>query len=182
MRLHDDGGAIYTLGRRPGTIVDRNYIHDLSKSAYAMGYPVAGLYLDNYSEYIRVQNNVQSSIDTASGAALTYEQTGVGAMNNLWSGNETQDPAVKGEAGVSSAYTESPIVLLEEDFDGGTAGTIPAGWTVTTSDGSVQTANMPSTTDKSVFAEQVRLRNNDECPNNMGTFRRDCLPSASGSP
>ncbi|MDQ1913672.1 right-handed parallel beta-helix repeat-containing protein [Paenibacillus sp. GD4] len=151
MQLHDDGGAIYTLGRQPGTIVDRNYIHDLSKSAYAMGYPVAGLYLDNYSEYIRVQNNVQSSIDTASGAALTYEQTGVGAMNNLWSGNETQDPAVKGEAGVSSAYTESPIVLLEEDFDGGTAGTIPAGWTVTTGSGSVQTANMPSTTDKSVL-------------------------------
>jgi hypothetical protein len=155
MQLYDDGGAIYTLGRQPGTIIDRNYIHDLSKSTYAMSYPVAGLYLDNYSEYIRVQDNVLSSIDTASGVTATYEQTGIGAINNLWSNNDTLNATVISEAGVSSSYTEPSISLFEENFNGGTAGTPPTGWTVAAGSGSVQIANMPSTADKSVLVSKA---------------------------
>ncbi|MDF2837347.1 MAG: right-handed parallel beta-helix repeat-containing protein [Paenibacillus sp.] len=151
MQLHDDGGAIYTLGRQSGTIVERNYIHDFGKSSYAMNYPVAALYLDNYSEYIRVQDNVLSAIHTASGAQMTYEQVGVGAINNLWSGNDTQNATVIGEAGIRSTYAEPSMILLEESFDAGTTGTAPAAWTIATGNGSVQTADLPSTTDKSVL-------------------------------
>lgn len=154
MQLYDDGGGIYTLGRQPGTYVYENYIHDLAKSAYAMSAPVAALYMDNYSEFITAEHNVLTGIDTASGALLTYEQTGVGAMNNQWVSNGTQDQAVKDRAGVTAAYSESTALEWADSFDSGTAGSPPAGWTVTNGGGTVQVAAVPSTSDRSVLVNK----------------------------
>jgi hypothetical protein len=47
----DDGGAIYTLGRMPGTRICANVIHD------TCGFP-GGIYLDEGSADIRVERNV----------------------------------------------------------------------------------------------------------------------------
>jgi hypothetical protein len=155
MQLHDDGGAIYTLGRQPGTYVYENYIHDITKSSYAMSSPVAGLYMDNYSEFITAEHNVLSNIDTGSGAMLTYEQTGIGAQNNQWVNNSTQDQAVKDQAGVTTGYTEADSLRMNEAFNDGTVGSAPAGWTVTNGSGLVQVANVPSSTNKSVSVSKM---------------------------
>lgn len=154
MQLHDDGGGIYTLARQPGTRVFENYVHDIAKSSWAMDYPVAALYLDNYSQYIVVEHNVVSNIGP--GAQNTYEQTGVGAMDNTWLNNGTQDQAVKDQAGVQSAYVE-PIMaqggtaVAGEDFNSGTVGAAPAGWGLTTTGGTAEIQNVPSSTDKSLY-------------------------------
>jgi hypothetical protein len=58
MRIHDDNGGIYTLGRQRGTIISRNYVHDVRRGAWAGEWAVAGVYLDNYSSYITVEDNV----------------------------------------------------------------------------------------------------------------------------
>lgn len=51
IREMDDGGAIYTLGRMPGTCIRANVIHD------TCGFP-GGIYLDEGSADIRVERNV----------------------------------------------------------------------------------------------------------------------------
>jgi hypothetical protein len=52
MRVRNDGGAVYTLGRQPGTVVRGNYIHDSGP-----GQP-GGIYLDEGSAEIEVDDNV----------------------------------------------------------------------------------------------------------------------------
>ncbi|WNR42824.1 right-handed parallel beta-helix repeat-containing protein [Paenibacillus roseipurpureus] len=143
MQLHDDGGGIYTLGRQPGTRVFENYIHDIARSTYAMSFPVAAVYLDNFSEFITVEHNVISNIGT--GAQNTYEQTGVGAQNNTLTNNGTQDTSVINAAGVQAGYIE-PTYLLSEGFNGYTTGATLSDWT-TDSSGGTATAEL---TDKSL--------------------------------
>lgn len=64
MQKHDDGGAIYTLGRQPGTVIRENYIHDLVRSPYAGKYPLKGIYLDEGSTEISViRNYVELPLD-----------------------------------------------------------------------------------------------------------------------
>ncbi|WP_186758603.1 right-handed parallel beta-helix repeat-containing protein [Echinicola salinicaeni] len=59
VQLHDDGGAIYTLGgNQRGTVIEENYIHDIERSPWAGDWFVDGVYLDNYSQFILVRNNV----------------------------------------------------------------------------------------------------------------------------
>ncbi|MBD2848088.1 right-handed parallel beta-helix repeat-containing protein [Paenibacillus sp. IB182496] len=151
MQLHDDGGAIYTLGRQPGTYLYRNYIHSLAKSEYAMSYPLAGLYMDNYSEFVTAQDNVLSAIDTASGASLTYEQTGIGAQNNQWINNAAQTQSIKDNAGVQPGYTQPVIIRLADDFDDGATEDPPPGWTIGGGSGSATIADVPGSGDKSVY-------------------------------
>lgn len=155
MQLHDDGGAIYTLGRQPGTYIYKNYIHDLQKSAYALNYPLAALYMDNYSEFITAEQNVLTGINTSSGALLTNEQTGIGAQNNEWINNNTTDPVIQSGAGVMTGYTEPVSLKMNEAFDNATTGSAPSGWTVASGPGSVQAADVPSATDKSVLLSKM---------------------------
>lgn len=62
MRVLDDGGGIYTLGRIPNTLIHHNYIFNLPVSQYqgfaVFGSANGGLYLDNGSSYKTVQYNV----------------------------------------------------------------------------------------------------------------------------
>jgi hypothetical protein len=51
MRPMQDGGAVYTLGNQPGTVIRGNYIHDCA------GGP-GGIYLDEGSGFIEVTENV----------------------------------------------------------------------------------------------------------------------------
>ncbi len=59
MKLHDDGGGIYTWSnQQPTSIVSENYIHDINRSPVAGGYTVAGIYIDQQGNNIAIRNNV----------------------------------------------------------------------------------------------------------------------------
>ncbi|MGQ7869216.1 right-handed parallel beta-helix repeat-containing protein [Sunxiuqinia sp. sy24] len=59
MQLHDDGGGIYTLGgNQRGTIIAENYLHHINRSKWAGNWHVDAIYLDNYTQFIEVKNNV----------------------------------------------------------------------------------------------------------------------------
>tara|TARA_Y100001951_G_C11288887_1_gene270772 strand:- start:690 stop:2483 length:1794 start_codon:yes stop_codon:yes gene_type:complete len=59
MQLHDDGAAIYTLGgNQAGTIIEKNYIHDIERSKWAGNWYVDAIYLDNFTQFIKVKDNV----------------------------------------------------------------------------------------------------------------------------
>lgn len=63
MNLLDDGGGIYTLSKQPGTYISENHIHDIRRSPWAGLYAVAGIYLDNGSDWITVENNVFQNVE-----------------------------------------------------------------------------------------------------------------------
>lgn len=146
MQLHDDGGGIYTLARQLGTHVYQNYVHDIVKSTWAMNYPVAALYADNFSEYVTFEHNVVSG-----NTANTNENSGGGARYNNWINNGTSDAAVISNAGVKVGYVEPVSTMLAfEKMNAMTTGSAPTGWTNITTGGTVTVEGVPSATDKSI--------------------------------
>ena len=57
MSKTDDGGAIYTLGNQPGTIIRGNHIHDCMNAKSSRGW-ACGIYLDEGSGFIEITNNL----------------------------------------------------------------------------------------------------------------------------
>lgn len=57
MQQMDDGGAIYTLGNQPGTVIRGNHLHDCK------GNP-GGIYLDEGSGFIEITENVVYGVRT----------------------------------------------------------------------------------------------------------------------
>lgn len=98
MLLHDDGGAIYTLSLQPGTQIRENWMHDFGRSDWADNFPVNGVFLDNNSGYIRVQDNVFTDLDTVD---RIKEQCAGNATtrDNILVNNNSQDPEIKATAG-----------------------------------------------------------------------------------
>ncbi|MEI6197401.1 MAG: right-handed parallel beta-helix repeat-containing protein, partial [Verrucomicrobiota bacterium] len=52
-----DGASIYTLGRQPGTVIRGNVVRDNVKSPFTINYWQLGLYLDEGSAEMLVENN-----------------------------------------------------------------------------------------------------------------------------
>jgi hypothetical protein len=96
MKLYDDGGGIYTLSLQPGTRIVNNWLHDITRGKWAQDYPVAGIYQDNNSGYIWVQDNVLTDITNR-----FYEQCAGGAetRGNIYINNNRQDKDIKTLAG-----------------------------------------------------------------------------------
>ena len=65
MRLHDDGGGVYTLGKIPGMRIHDNYIHTLVRSKFSGNYGICGIYLDNGSCLKSVRDNVIENVEAA---------------------------------------------------------------------------------------------------------------------
>ncbi|MDD4922833.1 MAG: right-handed parallel beta-helix repeat-containing protein [Bacteroidales bacterium] len=99
MQLHDDGGAIYTLALQPGTRIMQNWMHDFGKSIWSDNFPVNGVFLDNNSGYIRVQDNVFTDLNTVD---RIKEQCAGNATtrDNILDNNNTQSAEVKSQSGV----------------------------------------------------------------------------------
>jgi hypothetical protein len=57
MQFHDDGAAFYTLGRQQGTHIVDNWADTIQWTELTGHYPVAGIYADNYSEFITYERN-----------------------------------------------------------------------------------------------------------------------------
>lgn len=95
MRLYCDGGAIYTLGPQPGTVITRNHIDDIRRNPWAGSRPVAGIYLDNDSEHFQVTDNVLSNVGTP-----LFLNLNRGTKNCLLRGNDNvPDEAIMRAAG-----------------------------------------------------------------------------------
>ncbi len=99
MQLHDDGGAIYTLALQPGTKIIENWMHDFGKSVWSDDFPVNGVFLDNNSGYIRVQDNVFTDLKTVD---RIKEQCAGNATtrDNILVNNNTQNQEVRSQSGV----------------------------------------------------------------------------------
>jgi hypothetical protein len=53
-----DGGAIYSLGYQPGTVIRGNYLHGVRRSRYAIAAPNNGIFLDEGSKGFLIADNV----------------------------------------------------------------------------------------------------------------------------
>ncbi len=58
MKLVCDGGAIYSLGYHPGTVLQANHLHDVHRCGYAIAAPNNGIFFDEGSKGYLVEDNV----------------------------------------------------------------------------------------------------------------------------
>lgn len=73
MKMLADGGALYTLGYQPGTVIRGNHFHQVHRSAYAHGgAPNNGIFFDQGSKGYLVEDNV---IYDTSGEPIRFNQT-----------------------------------------------------------------------------------------------------------
>lgn len=103
MNLLDDGGGIYTLSKQPGTYISENYIHDIKRSPWAGAYPVAGIYLDEGSDLITVQNNVLQNVEQNI-YLNSVSKPPVGSQNRFMN-NEGFSQSIMSSAGLKSGST-----------------------------------------------------------------------------
>ncbi len=89
-----DGGAIYSLGYQPGTVLRRNHLHDVHRSRYAIAAPNNGVFLDQGSKGYLIQENV---IYRTSGRPVRHNQNKpewhTWKDNVLLEGNLPADPS-----------------------------------------------------------------------------------------
>lgn len=98
MQLHDDGGGIYTLGgQQRGTEISYNFIHHILRSPLAGDWPVDGVYLDNYTQFVHVHDNVIRHCTVAA-----KEQNH--SKDNIIERNPEQSPDIEKRAGILPGY------------------------------------------------------------------------------
>ena len=66
-----DGGAIYSLGYHPGTVIRANRLHDVHRSPYAIAAPNNGIFFDQGSKGYLIEDNV---IYRTSGRPVRHNQ------------------------------------------------------------------------------------------------------------
>jgi methionine-rich copper-binding protein CopC len=100
MQFHDDGAAFYTLARQQGTHVVDNWADSILDAGFTGHYPVAGIYADNYSEFITFERNA-----TVNCSRDINRNTSGGVQNiRLISNVTTADPAITQYAGRKTNY------------------------------------------------------------------------------
>jgi hypothetical protein len=104
MKMLFDGGAIYTLSKQPGTVIAHNYIQDLIPSSWVPEGPerqwLSGIYLDQGSSFMRLQNNVIQNVPTK----ITQQSVAPPAKNNTLLNNDQLLPQVRALSGIQAKY------------------------------------------------------------------------------
>ncbi len=98
MKMLADGGAIYTLGYQPGTVLRGNLLHDVHRSAFAHGgAPNNGIFFDQGSKGYLVEENI---IYHTSGEPIRFNQTGPENLtfNTNYFGVSPEDSGFPGDA------------------------------------------------------------------------------------
>ena len=102
VQTRDDGGAVYTLGgQQHGTVISDNYIHDVVRSEWAQQWYVAGVYLDNYTQYVTIKNNV---IENCTESAGQWNH----AKDNNFIQKDIDTASVIRNAGIKVGYSPRP--------------------------------------------------------------------------
>jgi hypothetical protein len=100
MQFHDDGAGFYTLARQQGTHVVDNWADSIQEALLTGSYPVAGIYADNYSEFITYERNANVNCSRA-----INQNIGGGVQNiRLISNVTTADAGITGYAGRKANY------------------------------------------------------------------------------
>jgi hypothetical protein len=100
MQFHDDGAAYYTLARQQGTHVVDNWADSIQWAQLTGAYPVAGIYADNYSEFITYERNASSNCSDD-----INQNTGGGVRNiRLINNYNTAEPSITPYAGRKTNY------------------------------------------------------------------------------
>ena len=118
MQFHDDGAAFYTLGRQQGTYIVDNWADTILDAGLTGGYPVAGIYADNYSEFITYERNANVNCSRA-----INQNTGGGVQNiRLINNYTTAEPTIIDYAGRKVNYVWPTKIEAESmTITGGTA-------------------------------------------------------------
>ncbi|HEY9186851.1 MAG TPA: right-handed parallel beta-helix repeat-containing protein [Ignavibacteria bacterium] len=99
MKILCDGGGIYTLSRQPESDISYNFIHDISKSIWAIGAPNNGIFFDQGSSGFTIYKNVFKDIPAGN---TRHNMTG--KLNYIE--NEYYDEEVMTKAGLEEKYKD----------------------------------------------------------------------------
>ncbi len=100
MQFHDDGAAYYTLARQQGTHIVDNWADSIQWAQLTGAYPVAGIYADNFSEFITYERNASSNCSDD-----INQNTGGGVQNiRLINNYNTAEPTITQYAGRKENY------------------------------------------------------------------------------
>ncbi|WP_164743500.1 discoidin domain-containing protein [Microbacterium sulfonylureivorans] len=139
MRIGMDGGAVYTLGNQPGSVVERNYI---ARTGNFDGHQ-RGVYLDNGTHGYTVRDNVIHQVTTP--LLLNYSGGDLASSGNVDGRNVAAQPwtsaeqAVVASAGLQSAYEHLIPRAASPNLLRGAAATATSGTAANAVDGSTQT-------------------------------------------
>jgi len=99
-----DGGAIYSLGYQPGTILRGNRLHDVHRSPYAIAAPNNGIFLDEGSKGFLIEGN---KIYSTSGQPVRHNRNSSEWhtwRKNVFSQGAPASPAPPDKAGLEPAW------------------------------------------------------------------------------
>jgi len=100
LNMMADGGGIYTLSRQPGTQIVGNHIHDLKRPPTAGGFTNGGIFLDEGSNLITVQDNVFQNVEDMN---VKLHKNGT---SNVIRNNDVSSLQVLTSAGLEPAYRD----------------------------------------------------------------------------
>lgn len=112
-----DGAGIYTLSNQPGTVIQGNYVHDVTTSPWAGHSPIPGIYLDEGSSGMLVADNVlervprglffhRASHNRVRNTAGTYKEENGAADNVLEEGASFTPDEIRQRAGLEPAFAD----------------------------------------------------------------------------
>ena len=113
--LLSDLGAIYLLGKQPGTIVRNNIIHDVSRCSEPAGYGGWGIYLDATTSAVTVENNLVYR--TRDGGLHQNAGEGNTIANNIFAlGADAQIVRSRAARGVSFTFERNLVYWERGDL------------------------------------------------------------------
>jgi len=117
-----DMGGIYMLGLAPGTVVRNNLVHDISSYKYGG----LGIYTDEGSTHVLIENNIVYRIGTGSPYYQHYGRENV-IQNNIWAFSKDQMMFRMRTEDHISFYFEHNILMWDDDTPW-TGPDIPMDW------------------------------------------------------
>ena len=100
MQFHDDGAGFYTLSRQQGTHIVDNWADTIQWTELTGYYPVAGIYADNYSEFITYERNANVNCTKAINQNVSGGVQNIRLINNY----TTAEPTITDYAGRKANY------------------------------------------------------------------------------